>query len=83
MLKKVRANIKEVEIELGRLSTSERWAAQAVYLMQMPGVGIVITMTNFQLLAIFSVLKIPRSWWVMPVWDQAFMIPDRSTGIRA
>lgn len=45
LLKQVRANIKEVETELGRLSTSERWASQAVYLMQMPGMGIVISMT--------------------------------------
>jgi transposase len=45
LLKQVRANIKEVETELGRLSTSERWASQSVYLMQIPGVGIVITMT--------------------------------------
>lgn len=45
LLKQVRANIKEVETELGRLSTSQRWASQAVYLMQIPGVGIVITMT--------------------------------------
>jgi len=45
LLKRVRKNIKEVETELGRLSTSERWSSQAVYLMQIPGVGIVITMT--------------------------------------
>jgi transposase len=35
----------EVEQELGRMSNSEPWASQAAYLMQLPGVGIVITMT--------------------------------------
>jgi hypothetical protein len=28
---------------LGRLSTSERWARQAVHIMQLPGVGIIVT----------------------------------------
>jgi len=45
MLEQVRANIKAVESELGRLSNTEPWASQAVYLMQIPGVGVVITMT--------------------------------------
>jgi len=30
---------------LGRLSTSERWSKQATHIMQLPGVGIVVTMT--------------------------------------
>jgi hypothetical protein len=41
----VREHIWEVEKELGRLSTSERWHAQATHVMQLPGVGIVVTMT--------------------------------------
>lgn len=44
-LRLVRENIVEVEKELGRLSNSERWGDQAVYLMQIPGVGIIVTMT--------------------------------------
>jgi transposase len=44
-LRLVRENIVEVEKELGRLSNSERWGDQAVYLMQLPGVGIIVTMT--------------------------------------
>jgi len=44
-LRLVREHIVEVEAELGRLSTSERWGDQAVYLMQIPGVGIIVTMT--------------------------------------
>ncbi|MHB8779286.1 MAG: transposase [Anaerolineales bacterium] len=44
-LRLVRENIVEVERELGRLSNSERWGDQAVYLMQIPGVGIIVTMT--------------------------------------
>jgi len=45
MLRMVREHIVEVEKELGRLSTSERWGDQSVYLMQIPGVGIIVTMT--------------------------------------
>lgn len=44
-LRLVRENIVEVEKELGRLSNSERWGDQAVYLMQIPGVGIIVSMT--------------------------------------
>ncbi len=44
-LRLVRENIVEVEKELGHLSNSERWGDQAVYLMQIPGVGIIVTMT--------------------------------------
>ena len=44
-LRLVREHIVEVEKELGRLSTSERWAKQTVHIMQLPGVGIIVTMT--------------------------------------
>jgi transposase len=45
MLEQVKANIKAIEAELGRMSNQEPWASKAVFLMQLPGVGIVITMT--------------------------------------
>jgi transposase len=44
-LRMVREHILEVEKALGCLSTSERWSAQATCVMQLPGVGIVVTMT--------------------------------------
>lgn len=44
-LQLVREHIEAVERELGRLSTGERWGDQAVYLMQIPGVGVIVTMT--------------------------------------
>jgi transposase len=44
-LRLVREHIVEVEHALGRLSTSERWGKQAIHIMQLPGVGIVVTMT--------------------------------------
>jgi transposase len=44
-LRLIREHIVEMETELGRLSTSERWGDQAVYLMQIPGVGVIVTMT--------------------------------------
>ncbi len=45
MLRLVREHIAEVEDELGRLSTSEPWGKQATHIMQLPGLGIVVTMT--------------------------------------
>ena len=42
-LRLVRENIVEVERELGRMSNSENWGDQAVYLMQIPGVGVIVT----------------------------------------
>ena len=42
-LRLVREHREEVEAELGRLSTSERWARQAVHIMQLPGVGLIVT----------------------------------------
>ena len=44
-LRMVREHILEVEKELGCLSTSERWRKQAVHVMQLPGVGVIVTMT--------------------------------------
>jgi transposase len=44
-LRLVREHIEEVEAELGRVGTSARWAQQAVHIMQLPGVGIIVTMT--------------------------------------
>lgn len=44
-LRLVREHIREVEKELGCLSTSEHWHAQATHVMQLPGVGIIVTMT--------------------------------------
>jgi hypothetical protein len=41
----VREHREEVEAELGRLSTSERGARQAVHIMPLPGVGLSVTMT--------------------------------------
>lgn len=44
-LRMVREHIVDVEKELGRLSTSERWGSQTVRVMQLPGVGVIVTMT--------------------------------------
>lgn len=44
-LRLVREHIQEVEKELGCLSTSECWREQAVHIMQLPGVGVIVTMT--------------------------------------
>lgn len=58
-LRLVRDHIVEVEKELGRLSTSERWAKQAVHIMQLPGVGIIVTMTILS--AIGEIQRFPNA----------------------
>jgi transposase len=45
-LTQIEKHKEEIEQELGHLSTQEPWAAQSTYLMQLPGVGVVITMTT-------------------------------------
>jgi transposase len=59
-LRLVREHIVEVEAELGRLSTSERWGEQAVYLMQIPGVGIIVTMTILSAIGDIQRFESPR-----------------------
>ena len=44
-LRMVREHIAEVDKQLGCLSTSTYWSKQAVYVMQLPGIGIVVAMT--------------------------------------
>jgi transposase len=44
-LRQLRAHIDEIQEQLAILSNSDPWKDQAVYLMQLPGVGLVVTMT--------------------------------------
>jgi transposase len=44
-LAQIEQHKEEIEQELGRLSLSEPWASQSAYLMQLSGIGVVITMT--------------------------------------
>jgi len=61
-LRLVRENIAEVDRELGRLSTSERWGVESVYLMQNPGVGVIVTMTILSAIGeTSSVLRVRRN----------------------
>lgn len=59
-LRMVREHILEVEKELGRLSTSERWNAQAVHVMQLPGVGLVVAMTILAAIGDIHRFETPR-----------------------
>ncbi len=59
-LRLVREHIVEVEKELGHLSNSERWGDQAVYLMQIPGVGIIVTMTILSAIGDISRFESPK-----------------------
>jgi transposase len=44
-LEQIGPQIEEVDIELRPLSTSEQWAEQTRYLVQLPGIGLLTAMT--------------------------------------
>ena len=60
LLQQIRVNIEVVEAELGRLSNREPWASQAVYLLQLPGVGIIVTMTALAAIGEISRFENPK-----------------------
>jgi transposase len=53
------AQIEQVDAELRRLSTSEQWAEQTPYLVQLPGIGLLTAMTILG--AIGDVTRFPSS----------------------
>ncbi len=59
-LEQIERHKEEIEQELGRLSASEPWASQSVYLMQLPGVGVVITMTALAAIGEISRFESPK-----------------------
>jgi len=50
----------EVEQELGRLSNSEPWSSQSAYVMQLSGMGIVLTMTVLSAIGEIQRFESPR-----------------------
>ncbi len=60
MLYQIEQNKDEVEQELGRMSNSEPWVSQSVYLMQLPGMGIVLTMTALAAIGDISRFEGPK-----------------------
>jgi transposase len=59
-LAQIEQHKEEIEQELGRLSLTEPWASQSAYLMQLSGVGVVITMTVLAAIGDISRFKTPR-----------------------
>lgn len=59
-LAQIEQHKEEIEQELGRLSLTEPWASQSVYLMQLSGVGVVITMTVLAAIGDISRFKTPK-----------------------
>jgi transposase len=59
-LEQIERHKEEIEQELGRLSASEPWAPQSAYLMQLPGVGVVITMTALAAIGDISRFESPK-----------------------
>jgi transposase len=59
-LEQIERHKEEIEQELGRLSASEPWASQSAYLMQLPGVGVVITMTALAAIGEISRFESPK-----------------------
>jgi transposase len=58
-LEHIGPQIEEVDAELRRLSTSEQWAEQTPYLVQLPGIGLLTAMTILG--AIGDVTRFPSS----------------------
>jgi len=91
-LRLVREHIVEVEHELGHLSTSERWSKQATHIMQLPGVGIIVTMTILSAIGetpaptagtVSNASPVRRSWSGMLDSELGWKIVDKSTATRA
>jgi transposase len=59
-LTQIEQHKEEIKQELGRLSASEPWASQTAYLMQLPGVGVVITMTALAAIGDISRFESPK-----------------------
>jgi transposase len=45
LLEEVEKHKAEVDAELGKMSTGKLWGKQATYLMQLPGIGVIVAMT--------------------------------------
>ena len=54
----VEEQLSEIEQELNRLSTTEPWAEQVPYLLQLPGFGLIVTMTVLS--AIGDITRFPH-----------------------
>ena len=59
-LAQIEQHKEEIEQELGRLSLTEPWASQSAYLMQLSGVGVVITMTVLAAIGEVSRFESPK-----------------------
>ena len=59
-LAQIEQHKEEIEQELGRLSLTEPWASQSAYLMQLSGVGVVITMTVLAAIGEISRFESPK-----------------------
>jgi transposase len=59
-LAQIEQHKEEIEQELGRLSLTEPWASQSAYLMQLSGVGLVITMTVLAAIGDISRFESPK-----------------------
>jgi transposase len=59
-LAQIEQHKEEIEQELGRLSLTEPWASQSAYLMQLSGVGVVITMTVLAAIGDISRFESPK-----------------------
>jgi transposase len=76
--------IDAVDAELQRLSTSEEWAEQVPFLVQLPGIGLLTAMTILG--AIGDVTRFPSAcalWSGTPVWGLGCTRVAKPTATRA
>jgi transposase len=79
----VQAQIEAVDTELRRLSTSEEWAEQVPYLVQLPGIGLLTAMTVLR--AVGDITRFGAAcalWSATPDWVRGYMRAARPTATR-
>jgi transposase len=71
--------IRQVDAELTRLSVEEPWASPMVYLMQLPGLGLITSMTILAAIGEITRFPRPRSWSATVGWGSVCMPRDKPT----
>ena len=80
----VKAQIETVDAELRRLSTSEEWAEQVPYLVQLPGIGLLTAMTILGAVGDITRFGSACTLWSGTLgWARACMRAARPTATRA
>jgi transposase len=75
----LQTHLAELQAELERLSTVAPWAESLPYLLQLPGVGLIVASRCWRASATSPALPTPRNWSAMPGWAAACMTAAKPT----